>query len=464
MNLNRLVGARAGPPGRINWGTAATVVGACAVGALQMWAVWRYTGLWPTAGNSGGQRQKGEKATPQPSVEHLVASGQVDAARERFAHEMQKRYGLSAQDSRRSAEARVLWLQACAPFDEVHPPGKANVERAHRLVKRAVECVASMTLDPVALDAFFYEVMGERGEDASGYWLLDESDVTDWGRLIARLRRPGDSLSVYISQKLTPAARAALDYSPSAAARSEHLRSAVLSKLNEAMGAPSLYEVERFQRVPLAEPIRRWALQHPMGLDRARLNRRLLEAALPGAIEPHRETSMRHIALADLDGSAPAEVVIGLTVWGPVYLGWAFCLRPTSTHPRAQTLFASEWRGWSEIVSVAAVGLSAKGPRCVAVTSTNGSSHLPLRVQLYRWRNERLWRLLGVTTSINGNWRCVDVNHDGVGELLVTDLDETPKDEDHLFGEQRTRVYRWNGQVFVDEHGRAMPSEPIGDQ
>jgi len=459
-----LVGARARSPGRINLGTAAIVVGACAVGALQMWAVWRYTGLWPTAGNSGGQRQKGEKATPQPSVEHLVASGQVDAARERFAHEMQKRYGVSAQDSRRVAEARVLWLQACAPFDEVHPPGRANVERAHRLVKRAVECVASMTLDPVALDAFLYEVMGKRAGDASGYWLLNEEDVTDWGRLIARLRRPGDSLSAFIREKLSPETRAALDNSPSAEARIKDVRSGVLSTLNEVIGAPSLYEAERFQRVPLAEPIRRWASQHLMGLDRARLNRRLLEAAFPGVMEPHRQTPL-HIALADLDGSGTAEmVVIGLTAWSPVYLGWVFYLLPTSMNPRVQTLFTSEWRGWFDIQSVAAVELSAKGPRCVAVTSTNGFSFNPICVQLYRWRHERLWRVLEVMTAIMGDWRCVDVNHDGVAEVLITHAYQTPKDENQSAGEQRTRVYRWNGQVFVDEHGRAMPSEPIGDQ
>lgn len=139
------------------------------------------------------------------------------------------------------------------------------------------------------------EVMYEL-ETNVGLEFLDVEDLKDSGRLAVALRNRSlrsvnDRVSAYIFDRLSVTTRELLARyrdrrgrtGPHPAA-SDALKRALVLDLNELMRNGSLFEEQRFARVPLTEETRDLIARRPRGPDLVRLNRLLIEDTYPGSI------------------------------------------------------------------------------------------------------------------------------------------------------------------------------------
>jgi hypothetical protein len=113
--------------------------------------------------------------------------------------------------------------------------------------------------------------------------------------LLARLRRPGDEVCARLSERLSAEFRELVDRQGEDGGPSEEdLRGALAEQLNRCLRDESLYselrEACRRDKVRLSDEMARLLAQPPA--DHQRLNRLLLEEALPGVFEPVLEERM----------------------------------------------------------------------------------------------------------------------------------------------------------------------------
>ncbi len=105
--------------------------------------------------------------------------------------------------------------------------------------------------------------------------------------LIGRLKKPPDEAAGFIRESLSGALRARLDGAADPADPPAGLLGSILSELNGLMAGPSLYDERRFSHLNLSKEALTLARLRPaQGTDDClRLNRILIEAALPDGIK-----------------------------------------------------------------------------------------------------------------------------------------------------------------------------------
>lgn len=109
-------------------------------------------------------------------------------------------------------------------------------------------------------------------------------DIADVPALAARLGAPADPVSSFVAAELSPATSQALERFAAGAASATALRVELAQDLNRLLATPSLYDPERFAGVALDDQTQRLLAGDASPGNPARLNRRLLAAAFPGAL------------------------------------------------------------------------------------------------------------------------------------------------------------------------------------
>jgi len=128
---------------------------------------------------------------------------------------------------------------------------------------------------------------------------LSPESLEDPAAFALRLHDAADPLSAYLQAQLTPGTRAALDKyvkdaedgptDQPAAPFPDSLARTLVNDLDDVIQGGSLFDEARFQGVELAGPTRRLLDVDPVGDQRAKLNRMLLDDAYPGLIAPYTE-------------------------------------------------------------------------------------------------------------------------------------------------------------------------------
>jgi ATP-binding cassette, subfamily B, bacterial MsbA len=108
--------------------------------------------------------------------------------------------------------------------------------------------------------------------------------ITDLPVLVARLKQPADAVSVYLQSRFSDETRRLLTAFPGPPADPEPLRQALVQELNRIMGGELIYTEERFRGVTLSRETQRLLGKKRLGSALPRLNKLLLEDALPGGI------------------------------------------------------------------------------------------------------------------------------------------------------------------------------------
>jgi len=141
--------------------------------------------------------------------------------------------------------------------------------------------------------------------------------------LAEQLGQAENPLSAYLLTQLSPDTQKALEeYLQSASAQSvpESLAQAIVHDLNTVIQGGPLFDEARFREVALHDSTRRLIELDPVGDERAKLNRMLLDEAYPGAIRRHKEIrtlSKQAGALADRLGGAGSPLLLPSEVREP---------------------------------------------------------------------------------------------------------------------------------------------------
>jgi hypothetical protein len=116
------------------------------------------------------------------------------------------------------------------------------------------------------------------------YLLLTASDIKDLERLIFKLYKPEDPVSVYLREQLSPNTRQMLHEYIESKVPQEKIKPVLVEDLNTVMQGISIFDEKRFAHISLTEETKKLIKQNPSGLERMRLNRLLLEEAYPEEI------------------------------------------------------------------------------------------------------------------------------------------------------------------------------------
>src|SRR4030095_10812665 len=149
-----------------------------------------------------------------------------------------------------------------------------------------------------------------------------EDHILDSASLVKKLQAASDPVSKYVQSRLSDATRALLEQFDGTASPSDELVKALVADLNQLLFDESLYEGERFARLPLSDEVIQLAAQPRQGDSLVRLNRLLLEAAYPSELVP----SYAYYPVSDADGfgstltkwanDKPRHAIIELSVSG----------------------------------------------------------------------------------------------------------------------------------------------------
>ena len=163
---------------------------------------------------------------------------------------------------------------------QIDPPFFSELVRGPKEVQQGSETnVISRMLLPI--DRFFID-LGDRieKERRAGTSFLKESDFTDGGGFLAKLKQP-DPLSKHLYDSLTPETRALIDRG----APDKEWREPVARDLNSGvLDKGKLFTPERFANVKLSDRTQKFIKEDPKSHTLIRLNRLLLEEAYPGLI------------------------------------------------------------------------------------------------------------------------------------------------------------------------------------
>ena len=136
------------------------------------------------------------------------------------------------------------------------------------------------------------------------------ADLRDPEAFAARLVAVNDPLAGYLRQKLPDSVKEELNRRDPKQPFPDTLRRAFVILLNQVRDDPALYAPERFQGVSLPETALSLLRAAPGARDHRRLNRLLLEAAFPDALEPSRFLFRHHL------GKFPwTHYLKGKTIW-----------------------------------------------------------------------------------------------------------------------------------------------------
>lgn len=117
---------------------------------------------------------------------------------------------------------------------------------------------------------------------------LAGGEIKDLASLVAKLNKPTNAATTYLSGRLSTETRQALGHASGAAVDSVALQTSLLTELNAIIEGPSFHEARRFTGVSLGAETRRLLAAEPDGTELAQLNRRLLEEIFPAEI-PRRQ-------------------------------------------------------------------------------------------------------------------------------------------------------------------------------
>lgn len=123
------------------------------------------------------------------------------------------------------------------------------------------------------------------------YLLLTASDIKDLERLIFKLYKPEDLVSLYLREQLSPGTRQMLHEYAESKVSQDKIRPVLIEDLNTIMQGISIFDEKRFAHIALTEETKKLIKQNPGGLERIRLNRLLLEEAYPEEIARLNKTS-----------------------------------------------------------------------------------------------------------------------------------------------------------------------------
>lgn len=115
--------------------------------------------------------------------------------------------------------------------------------------------------------------------DGIDSWFLRETDVLDPIAFASKLRDGADAVSEYLQASFSEATKKLLGAYAGCSVPSPDLTKVLLADLNNELEGPVLYDPDRFAGVDITEEIRGLLQTDPVGKDRTRLNRLLLEAA-----------------------------------------------------------------------------------------------------------------------------------------------------------------------------------------
>jgi hypothetical protein len=165
-----------------------------------------------------------------------------------------------------------------------------------------------------ALSTVVLALVSHQPGKGSGQFRLYPDALTDAKGLCERLQLPQDPLSEYLRSRLAERTRQSLDrWDPGTRPRPD-LVQGVVNDLNAVIERDrTLYDSGRFAAVRLPEDARQLLAEKPRGEARTRLNRWLLEAALPDLIPRSRTTV----------GQVPRDILIlpvGALAYGSICL------------------------------------------------------------------------------------------------------------------------------------------------
>lgn len=109
-------------------------------------------------------------------------------------------------------------------------------------------------------------------------WLLQETDVLDPIGFASKLRDAVDAVSQFLQASFSEATKKLLAAYAGCSVPSAELTKGLLADLNKELEGPVLYDADRFAGIAITEKIRGLLQTDPVGKDRTRLNRLLLEA------------------------------------------------------------------------------------------------------------------------------------------------------------------------------------------
>ncbi len=123
------------------------------------------------------------------------------------------------------------------------------------------------------------------------YLLLTASDIKDLERLIFKLYKPEDPVSLYLLGQMSPSTRQMLHEYAESKVPQDKIKPVLVEELNTVMQGISIFDEKRFAHITLTEETKKLIKQNPGGLERMRLNRLLMEEAYPDEIAKLHKTA-----------------------------------------------------------------------------------------------------------------------------------------------------------------------------
>jgi phage tail-like protein len=142
-----------------------------------------------------------------------------------------------------------------------------------------------------------------------GFPIFSQDNVKDFSAFAANLKKRGDAVSIYITDRFTDDTRESLATWSEPAAVPASLREALVDEILAIVQGPSIWDQGRFAKVSLRPEVLDLAARNPQGADLARLNLLLLEDAYSRDL-PKRLKLYPKLYQFDANGSRIGETIL----------------------------------------------------------------------------------------------------------------------------------------------------------